>query len=125
MYEFGRALRGVETVLSDPAHGEYLVAEADGCHRDQLTLILHWHDLFDANVATIEHVFVHPMYRGNADSENRKVYDALHQHAIERCRQQNVPQLNLHVVSDNLRVQRAYEKRGLTATGLWMTKRLN
>lgn len=124
VYRFRDVLNGVQTILSTTARGEYFVAEANGCFAGQLKLVRSWHDLFDKEVATIEHVYVHPDFRSMSDGEGVRVYDRLHQHALAVCRRRDVCQVQLHVVSDNKRAQRAYEKRGMTATGLWMTQSL-
>ena len=124
VYQFRQVLHGVMTVLTDAARGEYFLAEVDGRFAGQLKLVSSWHDLFNANVATIEHVYVHPQVRSVEDADGVRVYDRLHRHALEVCRQRDVCQGQLHVVSDNKRAQRAYEKRGMLTTGLWMTQGL-
>lgn len=124
VYRFRDVLYGVQSVLRDSTLGEYFVAEADGQYAGQLKLVRGWHDLFNRDVATIEHVYVHPRYRSLNLSGGQRVYDQLHQHALQVCRERHVHQVQLHVVSDNKRAQRAYEKRGMQSTGLWMTQRL-
>lgn len=125
VYRFEDVLTGVKTVLSNTVRGEYFVAEANGCFVGQLKLVRSWHDLFNRQVATIEHVSVHPNFRSVADEEGVRVYDRLHQHALNVCRERHVSLVQLHVVNDNKRAQRAYEKRGMQTTGLWMTQSLD
>ncbi len=124
VYRFRDVVHGVHTVLHEPGLASYYIAEHNRQFAGQLKLVRSWHDLFNREVATIEHVYVRPACRGLMNAAGQRVYQQLHAHAVEVCRQHHVVQVQLHVVRDNQRAQRASEKQGMDTTGYWMTQRL-
>ena len=125
VYRFSDVARGVHQVLNgNREQDEYFVVQSGVMIAGQLKLVKSWSDLYNRSVAMIEHVYVHPHFRGLEDANGRRVYDHLHDHVIEHCQHHDIASVQLHVVSDNDRAKRAYVKRGMNATGFWMTQKL-
>lgn len=115
-YRFPAVRAGVHRTFDRANAGLYFLA----CDGDrvigQLKLSKIYNDMFCCEEGWIQHVFIHPNFRGGG------VYDQLHNKAVQTCREWRLPRLNLHVVDANLRAKRAYEKRSMQSTGAWMTQ---
>ena len=102
---------GIEAVLTDSAHGVYLVAELDGAVVGALMITYEWSDWRNGRFWWIQSVFV-------VESQRRQgVYRALHGRA--RALAKDDPTscgLRLYVEQDNTGAQTVYRKLGMDET---------
>jgi len=104
--------RGVSALLSDPAHGQYWIAEADGAPVGQCLVTTEWSDWTNGRYWWFQSVYVEPGYRG------RGVFRALWDHVESSARRLgDVASLRLYVERDNASARSVYEKLGMEATG--------
>jgi GNAT superfamily N-acetyltransferase len=133
-------LDGVRMLLSDPAHGQYWIAEAPreqggvvgGAGGDgegtmepvgQCLVTTEWSDWTNGRYWWFQSVYVVPEWRG------RKVFRALWDHVESAARKEaDVASLRLYVERDNASARAIYEKLGMEETGYlvyekWLTDR--
>ena len=104
--------RGVQRVFDEPAHGRYLVAQADtGEVVACLMITYEWSDWRDAQVWWVQSVFVHPEHR------RRGIFKQLY-HAVKQLGEAagGVCGYRLYVERDNTRAQQTYEGLGMSRT---------
>jgi ribosomal protein S18 acetylase RimI-like enzyme len=112
--------RGVAMLLSDPAHGQYWVAEA-GELVGQCLVTTEWSDWTNGRYWWFQSVYVAPEWRG------RGVFRALWDHVESSAREAgDVASLRLYVERDNSSARAIYEKLGMEPTGYlvyekWLT----
>lgn len=116
-------LSGVRMLLSDPAHGQYWIAEApreggggdagDGAEPvGQCLVTTEWSDWTNGRYWWFQSVYVVPEWRG------RKVFRALWDHVESSARKEgDVASLRLYVERDNTSARAIYEKLGMEETG--------
>ena len=126
-------LSGVRMLLSDPAHGQYWIAEApreDGGGDTggaaepvgQCLVTTEWSDWTNGRYWWFQSVYVVPEWRG------RKVFRALWDHVESSARKEgDVASLRLYVERDNASARTIYEKLGMEETGYlvyekWLTR---
>tara|TARA_R110002111_G_scaffold260867_1_gene332900 strand:+ start:5925 stop:6425 length:501 start_codon:yes stop_codon:yes gene_type:complete len=115
-YQFEKMLQGVRHMFAKSDQCRYLVALSGTRMVGQLKLTKQFNDLYCAEEGFVEHVFIHPEFRG------QRIYDRMHQRALQMCGEWNLRRMALHVVGTNTQAKRAYEKQGMWATGFWMTQ---
>ena len=104
-------LPAVETVLRDPRHGFYVVAEADGEIAGSLLVTYEWSDWRNGRMWWIQSVYVRPAHR------RRGVYRTLHEFVRARARAAgDVVGIRLYVERENVGAQRTYAALGMTET---------
>lgn len=122
-------LSGVRMLLSDPAHGQYWIAEAaDGAEPGdgavpvgQCLVTTEWSDWTNGRYWWFQSVYVVPEWRG------RKVFRALWDHVESAARKEgDVASLRLYVERDNASARAIYQKLGMEETGYlvyekWLT----
>ena len=116
-------LRGVRMLLSDPARGQYWIAEAasdggGGSRGDggepvgQCLVTTEWSDWTNGRYWWFQSVYVVPEWRG------RKVFRALWDHVESAARAAgDVASLRLYVERDNASARAIYGKLGMEETG--------
>ena len=103
--------KGVETVLRDPLHGFYVVADTGREIAGTLLVTYEWSDWRNGRFWWIQSVYVRPEHR------RRGVYRALHEFVRERARSVGgVVGLRLYVERDNAGAQRTYAALGMNET---------
>jgi ribosomal protein S18 acetylase RimI-like enzyme len=123
-------LSGVRMLLSDPAHGQYWIAEAagepggEGSDAEpvgQCLVTTEWSDWTNGRYWWFQSVYVVPEWRG------RKVFRALWDHVESAARKEgDVASLRLYVERDNASARAIYQKLGMEETGYlvyekWLT----
>ncbi len=102
---------GVKALLSDPAKGNYFVAEADGQVVGQLLITREWSDWRNGDFWWLQSVYVLEPFRGGG------VFRALFEHVNTLARlRKDVCGLRLYVEANNARAQAAYRRLGLNRT---------
>ena len=102
---------GVETVLRDPRHGFYAVADTGREIAGALLVTYEWSDWRNGRFWWIQSVYVRPGHR------RRGVYRTLHAFVRDRARASDgVVGLRLYVERDNAVAQRAYAVLGMHET---------
>ena len=102
---------GVETVLRDPRHGFYVVADAGREIAGALLITYEWSDWRNGRFWWIQSVYVRPEHR------RRGVYRALHAFVRNRARASGgVVGLRLYVERDNDAAQHTYAVLGMNET---------
>ena len=109
--EAQRLRQGVREVLSNPAKGFYLVAEAGGALAGQLLITFEWSDWRNGAFWWIQSVYVGEAFRRTG------VFRALFAE-VERLASLDpgVCGLRLYVEQDNERAQHTYRSLGMTTT---------
>ena len=103
---------GVDAVLADPAHGFYLVAEADGAVVACLMITYEWSDWRNGQWWWLQSVYVDACFR------RQGVFSALHAEVERRARARaGVIGLRLYVERDNAAAQRTYAMLGMHDAG--------
>ena len=106
---------GVETVLQDPRHGFYVVAETGREIGGALLVTYEWSDWRNGRFWWIQSVYVRPEHR------RRSIYRALHEFVRDRARTAgSVVGLRLYVERDNATAQRTYAALGMSETAYRM-----
>ena len=102
---------GVETVLQDPSHGFYVVADAGREIAGALLITHEWSDWRNGRFWWIQSVYVRPEHR------RRGVYRMLHEFVRDRARSAGgVVGMRLYVERDNAAAQRTYAALGMNET---------
>ena len=102
---------GVETVLQDPSHGFYVVADAGREIAGALLITYEWSDWRNGRFWWIQSVYVRPEHR------RRGVYRMLHEFVRDRARSAGgVVGMRLYVERDNAAAQRTYAALGMNET---------
>ena len=110
---------GVETVLRDPLHGFYVVADTGREIAGTLLVTYEWSDWRNGRFWWIQSVYVRPEHR------RRGVYRALHEFVRDRARTVGgVVGLRLYVERDNATAQRTYAALGMNATAYRMCEEM-
>ncbi len=108
-------LRGVRTVLEQPARGRYLIAERGGEPAGTLLLTYEWSDWRCADWWWIQSVYVAPEHRRCG------VYAALYRYVRDAARARpDVCGLRLYVEKENAVAQRTYQSLGMQDAGYLM-----
>ena len=105
-----RLAHGVRTLLAQPTHGFYLIAERAGARVGTLMVTHEWSDWRGGDFYWIQSVYVVPAARRGG------VYRALHEAVRERARAAGAVGLRLYVEQDNTRAQRTYAALGMLRT---------
>ncbi len=100
-------VRGVETLLREPARGRFWIATVDGRPAGQIMVTFEWSDWLAADFWWIQSVYVDPVFR------RRGVYRALHRHVEQEARRQGACGLRLYVERTNVRAKKTYETLGM------------
>ncbi|MFC1633376.1 GNAT family N-acetyltransferase [Planctomycetota bacterium] len=102
---------GVQSLLSNPRHGFYVVAEIEHKVVGSLMVTFEWSDWRDASYWWIQSVYVKPEFR------KKGVFRKLYAFVKEKASQEtNVCGLRLYVEQDNLTAQNTYQKIGMNQT---------
>ncbi len=103
---------GINAVFNNPAHGFYLVAEADGTVAGSLLVTTEWSDWRNGVFWWIQSVYVLPAFR------RKGVYRALYREVRERAGQSlQVCGCRLYVERANDAAQATYNRLGMKDTG--------
>ncbi len=104
-------LPAVQTVLRDPRHGFYVVADSGSGIAGSLLVTFEWSDWRNGRMWWIQSVYVRPAHR------RRGVYRALHEAVRERARAAgDVVGVRLYVERENVAAQRTYAALGMSET---------
>lgn len=104
-------LPAVETVLRDPRHGFYVVADTGDDIAGALLVTYEWSDWRNGRFWWIQSVYVRPQHR------RRGVYRGLHAFVRERARAEgDVVGIRLYVERDNRNARRTYAALGMSET---------
>jgi GNAT superfamily N-acetyltransferase len=115
-------LSGVRMLLSDPAHGQYWIAEGAGEPVGQCLVTTEWSDWTNGRYWWFQSVYVVPEWRG------KRVFRALWDHVESAARKEgDVASLRLYVEKGNASARAIYEKLGMEETGYlvyekWLTR---
>ena len=102
---------GVQTLLENPRHGFYVVAEIEHEVVASLMVTFEWSDWRDASFWWIQSVYVKPEFR--KQGVFRKLYAFVKGKASQET---NVCGLRLYVEQDNIVAQNTYERIGMNQT---------
>ncbi len=103
--------RGVQSILSDPSKGRYLVADADNQIVGQVMITYEWSDWRNANIWWLQSVYVRPDLRGQG------VFRQLF--AFVRAQAQASPEvcgLRLYIHTANNVARNVYSQLGFVPT---------
>ncbi len=112
---------GVDSVLSDPAKGQYFLAEVNSNIIGSLLVTYEWSDWRSCTILWIQSVYVKPSFR------KRGVYAMLYNH-VKRIAEndQSYGGIRLYVDNDNLSAQQVYSRMGMNGDHYkvfeWMKK---
>jgi len=99
---------GVKGVFSDPARGQYVVAEDGGRVVGSLLLTTEWSDWRNGTFLWIQSVYVLPAFR------RQGVFSALYRRARQLVEASPALRgLKLYVVKNNVRAQQTYQALGM------------
>ncbi len=100
--------KGVETLLSQPAKGFYLVAEIEGVLAGSLMVTYEWSDWRAKDYYWIQSVYIKPEFR------RRGIYRHLYAE-VKRIAEANggAASFRLYVEQDNTRAQQTYASLGM------------
>jgi len=101
---------GVRAVFSDPARGQYFVAECDGSVVGCLLITHEWSDWRNGDIWWIQSVYVH------ADFRRRGVFRALYRHVEKAAAAAGAVGLRLYMEEENANAQATYERMGMRLT---------
>ena len=100
--------RGVQAVFDNPAHGFYIVAEADSQPIGSLLVTPEWSDWRNGVFWWIQSVYVLPQWR------RKGVFRSLYTFVAEKAAENNdVRGLRLYVESNNSIARACYEAQGM------------
>lgn len=109
-----RLQQGVQSVLENPKHGFYLIAE-EGTSRQpigQLLITYEWSDWRNGVFWWIQSVYVHEKWR------RRGVFRRLHDSIMKQARhQEGIAGVRLYVEKENHVAQQVYQELGLSQAG--------
>ncbi len=101
--------KGVAAVVSDPAKGQYYVAEIDGRVVSSLLTTFEWSDWRNGTVLWIQSVFVLPEYR------RKGVYRSMYSHIKEKVLENsNLNGIRLYADKSNIAAHKTYQKLGMS-----------
>lgn len=101
--------KGVQTLLSNPRYGFYVVAEVHHEVVGSLMVTYEWSDWRDAVFWWIQSVYVRPEFR------KQGIFRRLYEFVKEKASQeQHVCGLRLYVEQDNIPAQNTYKKIGMS-----------
>ena len=104
----GKLSAGVKTVIDDPHHGVYYLAETEGKVIGQTMVTLEWSDWRNGNFWWIQSVYVHPDHRGSG------AFGALYRHIYEQAMaQDDVCGIRLYVDRQNQNAADIYRALGM------------
>ena len=102
---------GVRTLLKNPRHGFYVVAEINQEVIGSLMVTFEWSDWRNASFWWIQSVYIKPAFRKRGTF--RRLYEYVKEKALQDA---NVCGLRLYVEQDNIAAQSTYEKIGMSQT---------
>jgi GNAT superfamily N-acetyltransferase len=106
-----RVSAGVNTVMQNPGHGFYVVAEKAGVITGSLMVTREWSDWRNSEFWWIQSVYVKPEFR--RQGIYRKLYEFVRAKALE---QGNVCGFRLYVEQGNIVAQQTYRELGMAET---------
>ena len=112
-------LAGVNTMIANPSHGFYLVAEKDDEIAGSLMITTEWSDWRNGVVWWVQSVYVRDEYR--RQGIYRSLYEAVKTLASE---DPSVCGFRLYVEKDNINAQKTYEALGMIETDYLMYEEL-
>ena len=112
-------LAGVNTMIANPSHGFYLVAEKDGNIAGSLMITTEWSDWRNGVVWWVQSVYVREEYR--RQGIYRGLYEKVKALASEN---ESVCGFRLYVEKDNVNAQKTYEVLGMLETDYLMYEEL-
>ena len=112
-------LAGVNTMIANPSHGFYLVAEKDDEIAGSLMVTTEWSDWRNGVVWWVQSVYVRDEYR--RQGIYRGLYEAVKTLANK---DESVCGFRLYVEKDNINAQKTYESLGMEETGYLMYEEL-
>lgn len=102
------ARKGVETLISDPSKGFYVLAESSGQTVGQCMITFEWSDWRCGDFWWIQSVYILPGFRGQG------ILTRMYQHVLAMAGQrEDVVGLRLYVDKGNRSAQEIYEHLGL------------
>ena len=111
----GNLLTAVKTVLSDPRHGFYVVADTGREIAGALLVTYEWSDWRNGRFWWLQSVYVRPEHR------RRGIYRTLHEFVRNRARSAGgVVGLRLYVERENAAALRTYAALGMNETAYRM-----
>ena len=112
-------LAGVNTMIANPSHGFYLVAEKEGEIAGSLMVTTEWSDWRNGVVWWVQSVYVRDEYR--RQGIYRGLYDEVK--ALSN-NDESVCGFRLYVEKDNINAQKTYESLGMIETDYLMYEEL-
>ena len=106
--DYGRTLKGVESVLQDDNKGRYILAVIDGKPVASLMITREWSDWNCCWYLWIQSVYVSPDYRKNG------IYKAMYEEVMRLAKSEGISQVRLYVDKDNKKAQTVYQKVGMS-----------
>ena len=101
-------LAGVKTMINNPAHGFYLVAETDGTIAGSLMVTTEWSDWRNGVIWWVQSVYIRGEYR------RQGIYRALYEQVKTLAdADESVCGFRLYVEKDNINAQRTYQALGM------------
>lgn len=111
--------QGVRSVMGNPGHGFYVVAESDGQVVGCLLITFEWSDWRCGLFWWIQSLYIRPLFRRQGIF--RQLHDFVKTEAIGRC---NVCGIRLYVEQSNQVAQRAYQEIGMHARSYRMYEQM-
>ena len=112
-------LTGVKTMIANPSHGFYLVAEKEGEIAGSLMITTEWSDWRNGVVWWVQSVYVRNEYR------RQGIYRGLYEEVKSlSSSDESVCGYRLYVEKDNVRAQKTYESLGMIETDYLMYEEL-
>jgi len=99
--------QGVNAVFSDPAHGQYWVAEDKSTVIASLLITYEWSDWRNTNVWWFQSVYVLPGFRRTG------IFRSMYQYIKNEADKENIAGLRLYVETNNKGAQNTYEALGM------------
>ncbi len=112
-------LTGVKTMIANPSHGFYLVAEKEGEIAGSLMITTEWSDWRNGVVWWVQSVYVRDEYR------RQGIYRGLYEEVKSlSSSDESVCGYRLYVEKDNVKAQKTYESLGMIETDYLMYEEL-
>ncbi len=102
--------QGVNSVFSDAAKGQYIVADLGGSTVGCLMITHEWSDWRNGDIWWIQSVYVDP------DHRRKGVFKSLYRHVEAIARKAGVVAIRLYVEHDNASGKATYQKLGMSMT---------
>jgi GNAT superfamily N-acetyltransferase len=106
--DYGRTLKGVESVLQDDNKGRYVLAFIDSKPVASLMITREWSDWNCCWYLWIQSVYVSPDYR------KKGIFMAMYEEVLKLAKSEGVSQVRLYVDKDNKKAQTVYQKAGMS-----------